>query len=116
MTLDRLATLLEKNGVTVMARIDHGENAQSAGLELRPTELLIFGNPAKSTLLMQESQTAGIDLPMKALAWQDDEGRVWLAYVSPASIAEERGIDGAAEIIEAMEGALAKLTNGAVAP
>jgi uncharacterized protein (DUF302 family) len=115
-TLDRLAALLEENGVAVMARVDHAANAQSAGLELRPTELLIFGDPGKGTLLMQENQAVAIDLPMKALAWQDADGRVWLAYVSPVSIAQEHGIPGSSDTVAAMEAALGKLTDGAIAP
>ncbi|MGP4015595.1 DUF302 domain-containing protein [Saccharopolyspora sp. 5N708] len=68
----------------VFSRIDHADNAAKAGLELRPTELVIFGNPHGGTPLMQERQTTGIDLPVKVLAWQDENGAVWLTYNSAA--------------------------------
>ena len=79
-TIDRLATAATSAGLLVFARIDHAANAVQAGMELRPTELLIFGNPKGGTPLMQDKQTAGIDLPVKALAWEDEEGTVWLTY------------------------------------
>jgi uncharacterized protein (DUF302 family) len=77
-TLDRLAAALTEKGIAIFARIDHAAGAASVGMELRPTELLIFGNPKAGTPLMQAKQTAGIDLPLKALAWQDAEGKTWL--------------------------------------
>jgi uncharacterized protein (DUF302 family) len=77
-TLDRLMTALNGAGLRVFARINHANNAEEVGMKLRPTELLIFGHPKGGTPLMQDKQTAGIDLPVKALAWEDEEGRVWL--------------------------------------
>ena len=65
--------------MTVFARIDHAANAAAVGLSLRPTEVVLFGNPKGGTLLMQDQQPAGIDLPLKALVWQDAEGKVWLS-------------------------------------
>lgn len=97
-TLDRLASALESKGLTVFARIDHGANAKGADLELRPTQVLIFGNPNLGTPLMQARQTMGIDLPQKALAYQDTEGEVWLAYNDPAYLAERHGITSEAGI------------------
>lgn len=79
-TIDRLVGILTAQGVTVFARIDHAAGALSVGMPLRPTELLIFGNPKAGTPLMQSRQTVGIDLPLKALAWQDEAGRNWLSY------------------------------------
>ena len=79
-TIDRLSSIVESKGLTVFARIDHSENARKHGLDLRPTELIIFGNPNVGTGIMQDKQTAGIDLPMRALAWQDEVGSVWLTY------------------------------------
>jgi uncharacterized protein (DUF302 family) len=79
-TIDRLAAGAAQAGLLVFARIDHAKGASEAGLELRPTELLIFGNPAGGTPLMLDAQQAGIDLPFKALSWQDENGRVWLAW------------------------------------
>jgi uncharacterized protein (DUF302 family) len=94
-TLDRLLKALEAKGVTVFARIDHAAGAASADLPLRPTTLVIFGNPAAGTPLMQAEQTAGIDLPLKALVWQDTGGAVNLSYNDPAWIAARHAPDGA---------------------
>lgn len=77
---DCIAALVVSKGLTLFARIDHAENAHRVGLELRPTELLIFGNPKAGTVLMQDQQTCGFDLPVRALIWQDAEGNVWLTY------------------------------------
>lgn len=79
-TIDRLVKIVESNGWIVFSRIDHAKYAAQVGLELRPTELIIFGNPKVGTLLMQDSQTTGIDLPAKALAHEDEFGNVWLTY------------------------------------
>ena len=78
--VDYLVEFLEGKGVTVFARIDHAAHAASVGLSLRPTELLIFGDPAVGTELMMDRQEIGLDLPMKALAWQDENGETWLTY------------------------------------
>ncbi len=90
-TVDRLAAEVTAKGLTVFARIDHAAGAKEVGLALRPTELLIFGNAAGGTPLMQVLQTAGIDLPLKALAWQDADGKCWLSYNDPAWIAQRHG-------------------------
>jgi uncharacterized protein (DUF302 family) len=79
-TIDRLESLLKTKGVTVFARIDHAAGAVSAGLPLRPTEVLVFGNPKAGTPLMQAQQSIGIDLPLKMLAWEDAAGKVTLSY------------------------------------
>jgi uncharacterized protein (DUF302 family) len=79
-TIDRLAAGVAQAGLLVFARIDHARGARDAGLELRPTELLIFGHPRGGTPLMLDDQRAGIDLPFKALSWQDEGGRVWLGW------------------------------------
>ena len=115
-TLDRLEALLAQNGIGVMARIDHTANAERSGLELAPSQLLLFGDPAKGALLMQEEAVVGIDLPMKALAWEDADGVVWLAYVVPSSIADERSIMGAQDTVAAMDAGLNKLSDAAIAP
>ena len=103
-TIDRLAAAATSAGLLVFARIDHAANAVQAGLELRPTELLIFGNPRGGTPLMQDKQTAGIDLPVKALAWEDEEGRVWLTYNEAKWLAARHQLGtrskGAVEAIE----------------
>src|SRR5215469_7045519 len=86
-TINRLRAAVIEAGLQVFARIDHGGGAREAGFDLRPTELLIFGNPKGGTPLMQDRQTAGIDLPLKALAWEDAEGAVWLTYSDPSWLA-----------------------------
>jgi uncharacterized protein (DUF302 family) len=91
-TVDRLTTVLHDKGVTVFARIDHAAGAASAGLALRPTTVIVFGNPAAGTPLMQLAQTAGIDLPLKALVWQSADGKVHLTYNDPAWIAARHGV------------------------
>ncbi|TIX42805.1 MAG: DUF302 domain-containing protein [Mesorhizobium sp.] len=79
-TIDRLVETVERAGLLVFARIDHAAGARSVETSLRPTQLLIFGNPKGGTPLMQDRQLAGIDLPVKALAWEDEQGKVWLSY------------------------------------
>lgn len=79
-TLDRLESILKERGITVFARIDHAAEAKKVGLELPPTQLLIFGNPRAGTPLMAAHPTIAIDLPMKALAWQDASGKVWIGF------------------------------------
>jgi len=86
-TLDKLESLVEQRGLTVFARIDHAAGAAKIGQTLRPTALLIFGNPQGGTPLMQCAQTAGIDLPLKMLVWEDAQGKVWLGYNDPAYLA-----------------------------
>ncbi|EKV27374.1 hypothetical protein C882_1876 [Caenispirillum salinarum AK4] len=105
-TLDRLAQMLTDNGLTVFTRIDHAENAAKADLDLPPTQVLIFGNPKLGTPLMQESRTTAIDLPQKALAWEDADGAVWLAYNHPAWLSERHGLEARQEVPEKIGGAL----------
>ena len=114
-TIDRFEAVLKKQGMTIFARIDHAAAAKKAGMDLRPTMLLIFGNPKIGTRLMQATQTMGIDLPLKALAWRDADGKVWLAYEKPADLAKARGIDQEHEIVKRMTGALDKMTDAALA-
>jgi uncharacterized protein (DUF302 family) len=91
-TMDRLEAAVKARGLTVFARIDHAAGAAAFGLPLRPTELLIFGNARGGTPLMQESQTAGIDLPLKALVHEDAAGKVWLSYDDPDWIARRHDL------------------------
>ena len=114
-TLDRLQNILQKKGITIVTRWSHDAGAKKAGMELRPTELLIFGNPKMGTHFFTSNQTAGIDLPMKALAWQDAKGQVWLTYNDPTYIAHRHGIDDRGEIVKKMTGALDNMTNAAIA-
>ncbi len=110
-TLDRLENVLNKKGIKIATRWSHDQGAKGAGIDLRPTELLIFGNPKIGSHFFTSNQTAGIDLPMKALAWQDKNGQVWLTYNDPAYIAKRHGIDDRDKIKAKMTGALNKLTN-----
>jgi uncharacterized protein (DUF302 family) len=91
-TTDRLDTAIKTKGLTVFARIDHAAGAAEAGLSLRPTELLIFGNANGGTPLMQSNQTIGIDLPRKALVWQDAAGKTWLSYNDPSWLAKRHDL------------------------
>ena len=82
-TLKRLETILQTKNLTVFARIDHSGEAEKVGLKMRPTQLIIFGNPKGGTPPMVAAPTLAIDLPLKALAWEDADGKVWLSYNSP---------------------------------
>ena len=90
-TMDRLESVVKERGLNVFARIDHAAGAAKIGKTLRPTEVLIFGNPQGGTPLMECAQSAGIDLPLKALVWQDEAGRVWIGYNDPAYLAARHG-------------------------
>jgi uncharacterized protein (DUF302 family) len=87
-TMDRLESIVKSKGLMVFARIDHAAGATTVGMNLRPTELLIFGNARGGTPLMQADQRLGIELPLKALVYQDDAGKVWLSYVGPQWLAQ----------------------------
>ncbi|WP_370939192.1 DUF302 domain-containing protein [Amycolatopsis sp. cg13] len=116
-TIDRLEAALAGAGLLVFARIDHAGNAARSGMELRPTELLIFGHPKGGTPLMRDRQTSGIDLPVKALAWQDEAGQVWLTYNDARWLADRHGLGaGSKQALEAIESGLARLVEQAVAP
>ena len=91
-TMDRLVDAVAARGMTVFARIDHGAGADKAGLPLRPTELLVFGSARAGTPLMQAAQTWGIDLPLKALVWQDAGGTTWLGYNDPHWLANRHDV------------------------
>src|SRR5438067_1199756 len=91
-TVERLKTLLTQKGIQVFADIDHAAGAQQVGLTLRPTRVLIFGNPQAGTPLMQSQQTIGLDLPLRALVWEDEAGQVWLTYHRPESLAQRHHI------------------------
>ena len=105
-TIDRLAASAEAAGMRVFARIDHAAGAAEVGMRLRPTELLLFGHPRGGTPLMLDGQTAGIDLPLRALAWEDAGGRVWLTTNDPSWVAARHGLG------EASAAAVAAITAG----
>jgi uncharacterized protein (DUF302 family) len=112
-TMDRLEAEIRAKGMSVFARVDHAAGAAEAGLELRPTNLIIFGNARGGTPLMQASQTAGIDLPLKALVWQDAAGKTWLSYNEPSWIVQRHGLGVRAEIIDKMAAALSAMSRTA---
>jgi uncharacterized protein (DUF302 family) len=106
-TMSRFEAEVRARGMTVFARIDHAAGATAVGLQLRPTDLLIFGAAKAGTPLMQQVQTVGIDLPLKALVWQDASGTTWLSYNDPAWVAQRHGLDEAANAtVNAMTQAL----------
>ena len=114
-TMARLEELVKQRGLNVFARIDHAAGAQRIGKALRPTELLIFGNPQGGTPLMECAQSAGIDLPMKALVWEDESAQVWLGYNDPAWLAQRHGAAGC-PAAEALRKGLGDLAAAVVAP
>ncbi len=91
-TLDRVEAVLREKGIRVFARVDHSGEAEKVGLKMRPTQVLIFGNPKGGTPVMLAAPTAAIDLPLKALAWQDDDGKVWLSYNDPEYLKKRFGL------------------------
>ena len=114
-TMDRLEAQVKQRNLNVFARIDHAAGAQRIGKTLRPTELLIFGNPQGGTPLMECAQSAGIDLPLKALVWQDAAGQAWLGVNDPAWLARRHGAadcPAAANLRQALDG----LVKATVAP
>lgn len=110
-TVARLENILTKKGITVFANIDHAAGAKKIGSNLPATQLLIFGNPKLGTPLLQNQQTAGIDLPLKAIVWEDSQGKVWLGYNDPSYISNRHEINGQEKIIDKMTGALKKFTD-----
>jgi len=110
-TLDKLEAVLKKKGIGIVLRWSHDEKAKGVGIPLRPTELLMFGNPKLGSHMFTANQTAGIDLPLKALAWKDEQGQVWLTYNAPAYIVKRHHIKNRSQIQAKMTGALNKLTN-----
>jgi len=106
-TMKRLEAEVLAKGMMVFARVDHAAGAAGAGLQLRPTDLLIFGAAKGGTPLMQAAQTIGIDLPLKALVWQDEAGKTFLSYNDPAYLTHRHGLaDQARSVVNAMTGAL----------
>jgi uncharacterized protein (DUF302 family) len=105
-TIDRLEKVLKEKGITVALRWSHSDKAKNVGIDLRPTELLIFGNPKLGSNFFTSKQTSGIDLPMKVLAYKDEKGQVWLTYNDPQYIADRHGIKDRAKVVAKMTKAL----------
>ena|SRR5947208_3242676 len=112
-TMDRLEAEVRAKGMTVFARIDHAAGAAEVGLTLRPTELIIFGNARGGTPLMQSVQTVGIDLPLKALVWEDASGKTWLSYNEPRWIAQRHSVANAEQVVTKMAAALSAISKKA---
>lgn len=113
-TLDRLTKVMQGKGISIFARVDHQAGAKSVDLQLKPSQLLIFGNPRMGTPLMQANPEIGIALPLKVLAWEDKDGKVWLAYTKPDVLKSRYSISGKDKIFQQMTGALDNLTNAAI--
>jgi uncharacterized protein (DUF302 family) len=114
-TMSRLETAVKARGLNVFARVDHAAGAQSIGKALRPTAVLIFGNPEGGTPFMECAQSVGIDLPLKALVWDDAAGQTWVGYNDPAWLAQRHGA-ASCPVVGNLSKALAGLSAVAVAP
>lgn len=112
-TTNRLESILNEKGMTIFARVYHSQAAANVGIELRPTELIIFGNPKVGSPLMQCQQSVAIDLPQKALIWEDGESHVWISYNDPGYLQKRHDIPGCGEILSKIEKALAGITKAA---
>jgi uncharacterized protein (DUF302 family) len=111
---DRLVRLIEANGLQVFLRLDHAANAEGVGMNLRPTTLLIFGHPRGGTPLMQEAQTAGLDLPFKLLVWEDAQAKTWVTYGDPDRLIERHGLSPAsAATIDTIKTGVARMVKAA---
>lgn len=114
-TLDRLEDVLKDKGIPVMGRIDHRDNALTVGETLRATEVLIFGNPEIGTQLMQIEQKVGLDLPMRVLSWEGEDGQTWVGYHPPARLAEQyEALAAENDFLQKMSEALDNLTDAAI--
>ncbi|UZE96905.1 DUF302 domain-containing protein [Alkalimarinus alittae] len=115
-TTDRLISTLDKKGMNIFARINHAEGAAKVGEALRPTELVIFGNPKVGTPLMQCGQSIAIDMPQKALIWEDEQGVVWFSYNDPIYIAQRHSIKNCEKVIDKISQALSNFSLAATKP
>jgi len=112
-TVDRLTAALKDKGITPVARVDHAAAAKGVGLELKPTEVLLFGNPKLGTPLMQANRHVAIDLPMKVLVWEDDGGKVWIGYTPSETLKTRYKIEGRDDMLKTMAGALEAFASAA---
>jgi len=114
-TIDKLQAVLESKGMNIFGRVNHGAGAMKAGMELAPTELLIFGNPKAGTPLMKCARSIAIDLPQKMLAWQADDGKVYLSYNDPMHLKGRHAVEGCDPNFEKISGALGAFAKAATA-
>lgn len=115
-TMDRLEAALKEKQIGMLARVDHAAAAKKADMVLKPTQVLIFGNPKLGTPLMQSNPQVGLDLPLKVLAWEDAAGAVWVGYTAPADLVARYQIGDRAEVVQKMTGVLDALTTQATKP
>ena len=115
-TMDRLEAEIRSKGLTIFAQIDHAAGAAEVGLTLRPTNLIIFGNARGGTPLMQAAQTVGIDLPLKAVVWEDAAGKTWISYNEPNWIAQRHGLADEQAVVNKMADLLSAVSTTAAAP
>ena len=113
-TLDRFTQIITGKGLTVFARIDHAAGAEKVGQMLAPNTVLVFGNPKVGTPLIQANPQVGLSLPLKLLAYEDADGQVWLAYLSPHALKTAYGLEGKDGALDNVAKALANLTDAAV--
>ena len=114
-TVERLTAAIEDAGATVAAEVDHAAAAESIGEDLAPMTMVMFGNPEIGTPVLQANPTAGMDLPLRVVVYEDGAGHTWLAYEDPEAMAERHVLEGVGDSIEAMAGALDSLTAAAAA-
>lgn len=112
-TADKFVSIAQGKGLNVFARINHQENAAKVDMELRPTEVIVFGNPKVGTPLMLCAQEVAIDLPQKVLVYEDSDGKTWLAYNNPMYLKERHNIEGCDEVLSKISGVLSNLTGAA---
>jgi uncharacterized protein (DUF302 family) len=115
-TVERLKALLAQKGIALFAHVDHAAGAEKVGLSLRPTQVLIFGNPKAGTPLMQSQQTIGLDLPLRVLIWEDEAGKVWLTYRRVESLARQHHVTDRDEVVKALDDGLTALVRAATGP
>jgi uncharacterized protein (DUF302 family) len=115
-TVERLKALLEQKGIEIFAHVDHAAGARKVGLALRPTEVLVFGNPKAGTPLMQARQTIGLDLPLRVLVWEDEAGKVWLSYQRVEELARRHQVAGLDGAVKGLDDGLAALARAATTP
>jgi uncharacterized protein (DUF302 family) len=115
-TVERLKAVLGQKGIQLFADIDHAAEARKVGLSLRPTQVLIFGNPQAGTPLMQSRQTIGLELPLRALVWEDESGKVWVTYNEPEFLARRHHVVDRDDVVKALGVGLAALVRAATSP
>ena len=113
-TVEKLSNVLSEKGMIVFSAIDHQKGAVGAGLELRPTTVVIFGNPKVGTKLMQCDQKVGLDLPLKMIIWQDDGGDTWLGYTDPLSLKRKYNLESCSEAIIKVKNAMVNFAKAAI--